>query len=114
MKFVVNTLDSMTKNTANTILIPERNNWKMIEPGKIACHAYGKTVHSKQSKKSLLWVLSVDDAPTVSNIVTREHIKNRPLVSQGKIVSWGEHGRVAVLENSSGIQAAFKFYELNN
>lgn len=86
----------------------------MIEPGKIACHAYGETVNVKLSRKSFLFILTRDNAPSLSNTVKPEHVLNRSLVSQGKIVSWGEHGFVAVVEAVTGIQAAFHFYELNS
>lgn len=86
----------------------------MIEPSKIASFAYGETVRAVQNRKSFLLIFTRDDAPTPSDIVTYDHIKNRSLVSQGKIVTWGEHGHIAVVENHSGFQAAFHCYELNN
>lgn len=86
----------------------------MIDPEQIAAYAYGKEVHSEPNRKPFFLIFSVDDAPGRSSTVTPNLIRNRTIVNHGKIVSWGEHGRVAVLENKNGIQAAFHYYELNS
>mgnify|MGYP000937096290 CR=1 FL=1 len=86
----------------------------MIEPEEIAAYAYGKAVNSAPNRKPFLLIFSVDDAPALSTTVTASHIKNRSKVTQGQIVSWGEHGRVAILEGRDGNQAAFHYYELNS
>lgn len=84
----------------------------MIDPEVIAAHAYGAEVHSTQQRRHIFLNFSVDDAPDISNTVKPEHLKNRGLVSHGRIVHWGEHGRVAIIESQSGVQAAFHHYEL--
>ena len=85
----------------------------MIEPGAVAMLAHGENIIvDKLSKKSFL-LFKIDCPPTISRTVSGENIKNRKTVKSGKISSWDQHGRVALVKNHENVEAAFHYYKIS-
>jgi hypothetical protein len=58
-------------------------------------------------------IISIDKPPVTNETVTQKMIKDRKLVSGGKVIDWTDHGQTAVVENNQGIKAAFNCGELS-
>lgn len=85
----------------------------MIDSGEVAMNCYGREVEvCRIRKKPVLFLFSADNPPPITRTVTQELQKNRRNVKSGKVVGWDNHGYVAILESSSGLQAAFHSSEL--
>ena len=84
----------------------------MLDSGEVAMCGYGREVNTTRSCK-WFFIIPVDVPPKLSEVVTREHQLNRKQVNRGKIIGWGEHGYVAIVKNSNGVEAAFSSGELN-
>ena len=86
----------------------------MISTDAVACKCNGDDVYVVGYRPLRFFGFVVwDSAPKQSNIVTTENQKNRRGVKSGKVTSWGEHGRVAILTNPQGLTAAFYHTELS-
>ncbi len=67
-----------------------------------------------QTKKILgLMPTTADEPPQVSNTVRQEHISNRLHVYEGELISFDQYGRVAIVRDPHGVEAAFFGSELS-
>jgi hypothetical protein len=68
------------------------------------------------SIKSFFIIFKIDNPPPVkapfNSTINNNMIKNRKLVNSGSVVGWTDHGRIAVVKQSDGLEAAFWCYEL--
>ena len=53
-----------------------------------------------------------DTRPKTSRTITDAHLRNRLNVYCGKVIEWSEHGRVAIVRDELGDEAAFWHFEL--
>jgi hypothetical protein len=87
-----------------------------IDSGRIAMSPQNVVVEYLQSKPFLLFFRKDSPPPVIApfnTTITKDMIKNRPQVSDGKVVSWTDHGRIAVVRQTDGKEAAFWCHELN-
>ena len=83
-----------------------------LEPGRVAMMPRNVVVEYLHTKPFLRYFRKSFPPPLISP-VTKEMISNRKKVNSGSVVSWGEHGRVAVVQQMDGVKAAFWCHELN-
>jgi len=87
-----------------------------IDSGRIAMSPRNVAVEYLQSKPFLVFFRKDSPPPVIApfnSTITKDMIKNRSKVFRGDVVSWTDHGRIAVVRQADGKEAAFWCHELN-
>ncbi|WP_415912329.1 hypothetical protein [Neptuniibacter sp. QD37_11] len=87
----------------------------MIDPERVACcNTDARTFRYRETRFFLGVIPYVsENKPPLTRTATQERLENRKKVTEGKIISFDQHGRVGIVRAEDGTEAAFWHYELN-
>jgi hypothetical protein len=86
-----------------------------IDSDEIAMMPNSVEVEKLSTKPAFIFFQKENPPPVrapFNSTINVEMIKNRKVVKSGSVVGWTDHGRIAVVKQKDGLEAAFWCYEL--